>query len=1243
MMIQGEVVTRRGSFGFCVVVPASSHETYTRPSPPHTHSHGSTAHAFSSSVDDRSSIARPQEMAAPFQWPQSDTSVERQARYVTAVVSNAQRSDQKKLERILTEQAYLIELQQRTRAPPPTPPKNTYGDAAVDDAPLTHPMLQPAMRELWVADLASMLAWVRGMASTLAVADPCAPRVAPGMTDVEVAIELGAPQCMCQLAYSQEPGAGAQAGQAAHLVPRLQELLGDFEVRRRDAYQTLNQLAPLLRVLAVHGGAALARAAVLPSALALATLLLPDARRHRYTGNDEAEDADPDAAAAGLAIPCVGSTLRAELGRGGALGGKAYREAARRLLALLDRANTHQHLCFIQCPLRLRSDELVRISPRLRAALAAALAAAAALCEAVRRAEGSAACSPSSGHSEVSRAHRQAGKSASSASSWKEELDGHRVWSDDRDRDEGVSTLMEGLCRDGVDDPMGLSSPADLVNLLARRLHPPGLHALAVDAHNAAESVVTAIARREAAREAAALAAAFRAEAAEAAREGSAAGAPGGGSMSGEDIALAIFRRLDTDDSGSVDAAELRQALEASGKSLTDDEALRASMRALDANGDGVITIDELRAAPPEEMMECDPPSAYESLLMLRLALLASCQLSAALLAQALCGLLCARAREPAVAALPLSPEEMTELTYASAADVTPVASVAALMRQGSALRRCALEASDGPVRVLAARCDWAAQLALMAEPATELHLSLATASIGAALNLTVSMEERAQPLAELASRVQEAVLAATYPGRQLPPPRPRLGPAIADRDGVVPVSAHKPADVAAPPRSPPWRTQAHVRRVPSALLAAPSYQPPPPPPTSATKPAPTRAATVVDTMPSPWGAEAAADLLPFDLPIPGAGAPEVGDESSLRPPARHESTTSVVTTSGRALKSRSRSSLHAGTAPGGGWLESMPPDSPLRYSMSTKWSSLPSGRCCGGSRSSKLSRSDTSLGSSAEFGASGVPMSEPLIRVPSRPASAASLHPSSQAGMLGSGMCGGGAAADGTKMVRDAWHDARIGGSAHGGRAGVAQRPRSALAATSSSRALDYSSIARRQRPGSAATPLTRSASVGAVPVHTPPPPPPPTRSAATRAAAARTAKLRPAQDDVSVLGETAVMVPRHPAAVAAELELARKRATAVTTRAAMAMRLQQPPKAGGIMPTPSAGPVTLSLDLHPSISHARTLGGVATQPPSRPMSAGHPPWRQTSAGHPPSRPMSAGHPHSRPTSASQKAQAAP
>ena len=43
MMIQGEVVTRRGSFGFCVVVSASSHETYTRPSPPHTHSHGSTA------------------------------------------------------------------------------------------------------------------------------------------------------------------------------------------------------------------------------------------------------------------------------------------------------------------------------------------------------------------------------------------------------------------------------------------------------------------------------------------------------------------------------------------------------------------------------------------------------------------------------------------------------------------------------------------------------------------------------------------------------------------------------------------------------------------------------------------------------------------------------------------------------------------------------------------------------------------------------------------------------------------------------------------------------------------------------------------------------------------------------------------------------------------------------------------------------------------------------------------------
>ena len=43
-------------------------------------------------------------------WPASDPSVERQARYVSAVVARARRADAKRLQRMQMEKAYLSEL-----------------------------------------------------------------------------------------------------------------------------------------------------------------------------------------------------------------------------------------------------------------------------------------------------------------------------------------------------------------------------------------------------------------------------------------------------------------------------------------------------------------------------------------------------------------------------------------------------------------------------------------------------------------------------------------------------------------------------------------------------------------------------------------------------------------------------------------------------------------------------------------------------------------------------------------------------------------------------------------------------------------------------------------------------------------------------------------------------------------------------------------------------------------------------
>lgn len=58
-----------------------------------------------------------------------------------------------------------------------------------------------------------------------------------------------------------------------------------------------------------------------------------------------------------------------------------------------------------------------------------------------------------------------------------------------------------------------------------------------------------------------------------------------------------VFEQADKDGSGSVDMDELKEALEEAGRPA-DDESVRETMEALDTNNDGVLSLDELRAAP---------------------------------------------------------------------------------------------------------------------------------------------------------------------------------------------------------------------------------------------------------------------------------------------------------------------------------------------------------------------------------------------------------------------------------------------------------------------------------------------------------------------------------------------------------------------------------------------------------------------------------------------------------------------
>lgn len=56
-----------------------------------------------------------------------------------------------------------------------------------------------------------------------------------------------------------------------------------------------------------------------------------------------------------------------------------------------------------------------------------------------------------------------------------------------------------------------------------------------------------------------------------------------------------VFRRFDADESGFLDASELKAAFEAAGRP-TDDETINQSIAALDTNNDGVINLDEFKA-----------------------------------------------------------------------------------------------------------------------------------------------------------------------------------------------------------------------------------------------------------------------------------------------------------------------------------------------------------------------------------------------------------------------------------------------------------------------------------------------------------------------------------------------------------------------------------------------------------------------------------------------------------------------
>ena len=205
-----------------------------------------------------------------------DPSVERQARYVSAVLDVAKQHDALKQKRLKLESNYAAELERRAWLP-----------LGAGGRALAGPMpdLQP---HAWLpTELSELHRWIRQSARELSDADACAPVVPSGATDAELALEHAAAQTRCQLAYSSSEAAGAR------LAPVCLALLTEHERRCRAADALLEELPPLLLRLSVvpsvvpsgggGGGGSrrtdseLARLAQLPPALSAAWLSLPGA------------------------------------------------------------------------------------------------------------------------------------------------------------------------------------------------------------------------------------------------------------------------------------------------------------------------------------------------------------------------------------------------------------------------------------------------------------------------------------------------------------------------------------------------------------------------------------------------------------------------------------------------------------------------------------------------------------------------------------------------------------------------------------------------------------------------------------------------------------------------------------------------------------------------------------------------------------------------------------------------------
>ena len=1225
-----------------------------------------------------------------------DKSIERQARYVSAVVGAARKSDQRKLKAIAAERSYLAEMDMRIAS---MAPSATY--ETTEHGP-------------WVPeDLASLLAWIRRISVELSECDPCAPAIPSGKTDAELALELASPMRLCQLTYSTEPGGSPQA---ARLVPVLQRLLDEFERRRLDVDGQLQQLPLLLHKLAAHGGPALKHAAQLPPALAVALLALPNAAPPGGGGGGSGGGGSGGGSGgnAAAAAAKVFSSTKDELAHGGAIGGKVYRENARRLLKMLSAHQPHELTWLVHHPPRLRAEEMSRTSPRLRAAVVAATTAAAALCQAVRWAEASAAAvakaAPAQVHEEAAaggdsdhssgaclaaadgasdgaaagsggrpfalglavrskvmplipslglaaagvgvqryshvketvqeKIRRENAEAQAKAAKkfaivhpenrlgavhdkWLSELSNYELWGGGGGGGMGMGGIvptpadgaeiaekptLSSIAAPAVDDRMGLADCDALVGLIARRLHPEAIHALSFHGHKAGEAAKVERAAAAATESAAAKAAA--------------AGAAVADTSDVTAAALGIHRP-----SGYMEMGDAAVG--------TDGEAPAPSGGEDDTVG----------------YLPDDAPVDEATLGMLRLALLASCQLLVALLAQALAVLLCEHMHSGGSGRLPLTAEEANALMYAASPEVTPIACVAALLRLAGPLRRCALQATDGTARSLAARCDWSAQLALLAEPTTDLSLSLAIASIGAALNVTVANRQR-MPADALAVRVKTAVLAATRATRPLPNARPRLLP-IASPNFETPASAA----IGNPPTSPSGRERRGF--APAATLTTDPFTPgvAASAAASAIEKAATPAATASTTSciqpsfspsastqslvppatqplsppprsfppytPPVYGSDWHQGLLPTTAGVTTAGATTAAGEAPPRPPtlgASHD---------GRGYRTKSKSDLRSGIVPGGGFLESLPAGSPNRYGRGRDEAIAKSGRVCGGQRPSTA-------------GSEGRSLSPP---VGGRPQSAAALSPT--VGGVGNSPAGWrfgsssdlhwqvGSSTDWMALAGGDWSALTNVGGSKGGFHDPMSRPRSAIAAASALGGGHVGGGAARRGVKSAG--LARPASVASFSAQL-------DREAASQArrsgrpvggsyTAVRTlhrAASAATSVNFSLMGET---VPLY----AAEQEAAAVRAHESSFDPNMGLPPGSDPLNPHIGPfgappahaaphlapskTTPIVPMTLSLDLRHDLPHNRALGGSRGPgglPSSRPSSGRRP-------GSAASRPMSA------------------